>query len=403
MTKTTRNQNGGMRRQQAIGLCINFNYDPDSNGITLTSILKYYLLIHEYLVIITPSPFHNLSQQNQQILNQSNVSQTTIAKQESNGHLLLKTETIAVIDNHRLFHIECIGVTNGYYQHKCTSLCAQFYQQLPSSRLKGILYLPDDVFFNYSYVFRHPSYYSLDEFWIPYSSDILDCILNQKQKWWWWTVFNYWERYCEFFTKNLTDSYQHIFETLYGKNKLLAVVPSDIVYIPFADKQLQTFINVTQHIMTLFPNIFCELALSIIIELTMALCKHWPYQNDRYLFNSTVNLLNNRTRLEQLDVIHLNNPYNRSQYQYRPSLLSYNGYIWPPNRDNELDHRIAIYTGIFPDIVEKQSPNPVEFLHPLKLSKLDSWSYRLWMEAMDVQLKKIKDYIEDFDRTIDLN
>ncbi|CAF1365603.1 unnamed protein product [Didymodactylos carnosus] len=263
-----------MQQQSAIGLCVNFNDDPNVNGTSLFSLLKYYTLINRYIVILTPSVFKGLSVKNQQILRKFNVKQTTTMKRRYNEHIIL-------------------------------------------------------------------------------------------------------------------TQYDHVkpVERLYGFGNIMTQSRADVVYIPFADNQLSTFINITDEILTYLPKTFCEIIISILIDLTGAVSKHWPYQNDRIQFNSTVNRLNNisiqREMEEKNETTASRYPYNTSVYQYRPCLLNIRGYII-----HQRDYR-PVYEAYLTD-------NKHEFIHPLKLSNTRHWYYRLWHRAMDKQIVDLKHYQEKF-------
>ncbi|CAF1315869.1 unnamed protein product [Didymodactylos carnosus] len=387
-------------RQQAIGICINYNLDPDVNGHSLKSILTYYSLIHQYLVILTPSPLDKLSPMNQKILKQFNVRQTSIV-QEPNNHLLLQqmNTTLQHLNKTNLYHIECANTTRGYYQYKCISLCAQFGDKLKQSNilstLHGVLYLADDVFFNFTQVFANPERYSLDEFWIPSSINYVNVTSGKlgprELRNFWWHYQNGWQRFCDMFNKHLPKEYRNVFKILYGPDNVLTTSYADVVYIPFADNQLRMFVKVVSLVMSLYPEVFCEIIITTLVDLSGSLCNHWPYQNDRAIYNSSVNLLNNITNIKR--TYYSPDPYNTNKYKYRPCLLNPDGYIWNAYRRASNSFKIALTTGIFPSyhysLLENESwPEPTEFRHPLKLSDPNSWKSKLWNNAMETQIFK---------------
>ncbi|CAF1387413.1 unnamed protein product, partial [Didymodactylos carnosus] len=387
-------------RQQAIAICINYNYDPDASGHSLKSILTYYSLIHQYLIILTPSPLDKLSRKNQVILKQFNAKQTSVV-QQPNKHLLLQQVNITLshLKQSNLYHVECTNASRGFYQYKCISLCAQFGDRLKQSdifsTLHGVLYLSDDVFFNFTQVFAHPERYSLDEFWITSSIHYVNLTSGKlgarELRNPWWHYRNGWERFRKLFNTDLPKDYRNIFKILYGPDSVLTSSYSDVIYIPFADNQLRTFVKMVALVMSLYPEVFCEVIITTLVDLSSSLCNHWPYQNDRAIYNSSVNLLNNHTNMKRS--YYSPDPYNASRYKYRPCLLNPDGYIWRHYRRASNLFRIAVTTGTFPTYHQNLSKNeswlePTEFYHPLKLSNPNSWESKLWNDAMKIQIFK---------------
>ena len=377
--------------QRTIGLCINFNYDPDVNANTLRSLLMYYTLMHQYVVILTPSPLTSLSKSNQAILQKYNVVALTPMKPQMNRHVRLNVPQNI---NGTLFHLDCVGTDRGFYQHVCMSLCAQFFQQQPNLALRGALYLPDDIFFNFTMILTNPAYYNLDEFWISPATALVDATNGKSQAsaWYWWHVNDNWNRFHDvFFVKK---AYSDILTILYGPKRLLVSALADIVYIPVADNQMELFVNVTDVLMTLYPNVFCEIIISILVDITSALCGHWPYQHDRTIFHSTANRLNNLTNMKYLEkrqrVLHALDPFNSSQYQRRPGLLNLNGSMWGSHRTSETLYRKALFTGRSP-FLNQTDDNQIDYIHPMKLSTNTTWQYQLWHEAMIAQIHQLND------------
>ncbi|CAF1054072.1 unnamed protein product [Didymodactylos carnosus] len=294
--------------------------------------------------------------------------------------------------------MECANATNGYYQQKCISLCAQLYEKLSKKSqirtLKGTLYISDDVFFNFSHVFSQPSRYSLSEFWVTGSLELNNYAENKRVEWRWWYLENAWDRLVLVFNRTLPRRYIKVFETLYGPGKLLTHSRADVVYIPIADNQLSTFIKITDEILTYLPNFFCEVFITIVADLTGALCKHWPYKNDRIKFKSKANRLNNLKIIKHMEntnqIVHARYPYNTSVYQYRPCLLNIEGYIFERSRQAKRE------------ILEKfLSKNIYEFVHPFKLSNATSIPYELWHRSMEGQIQKLKHYQQHYNRSFE--
>jgi hypothetical protein len=372
-------------KQEAIGICVNFNFDPDENGNTLGSILSFYTTINKYVVILTPSPFNRLSIRNLQLFNQFNVT--------SNDR------------SNTIYHIECVNGRSGQFQHKCLLLCAQFYSLLKieqHSTLEGILYLADDLYFNFGYVFSHPERFSLDEIWTTPWLQVVDIITNDKGRlgntWSWWiTKPHLWNSFRNFFLRS--EKYRHIFEILYGSNKRLAIGIADLLYLPFADNQLTTFISIGNELMTLLPSdIFCEIIFSLLVDITMVLSGHWPFENDRSIYNLSLNRLNNLSIIEQMEKTNLikngRDPYSfNNSFRQRPCLFNPDGFIWDHHRLNQQLFQTAIINGTVPiTYLLEPWPYKTEFIHPMKLSNDKHWSFQLWHQGMKQQIQLIKIY-----------
>ncbi|CAF1430419.1 unnamed protein product, partial [Didymodactylos carnosus] len=246
-------------------------------------------------------------------------------------------------------------------------------------------------------VFAHPERYSLDEFWTPSAKQSVDTTnRNFPPPPGWWNSL--WHPFRNFMNNKLPKELKDKLIVLYGPNKILTQIPADILYVPLADRQSTVLVQVINEIMTLFPTAYCEVIFIILVDLTSVLCKHWPYQNDRPLFRSSVNLLNNLSVIRKMEdtnqIINSRNPYNRSQFQERPSQLNPHGYIWTPYRTNEKFYQTTLSTGIFPAYYHSKLQGAdfwhgqTEFIHPLKLSNPNNWQARLWQEAMKSQIHR---------------
>jgi hypothetical protein len=407
LSKESREETLLIQKQEAIGICVNFNFDPDKSGNTLASILYFYTKINKYIVILTPSTFDKLSDRNINLLNQFNVRSILINHNKSNNVYG------SFIDNSlkqtsNVYHMECLDSRSGYLQHKCLLLCAQFYSfvQIKDSNIRGILYLPDDIYFNFGYVFSHPERFSLDEIWTTPWTQLVDIIQNDKglsgNTWWWWNNKPHlWESFRQFFLSNSTRSeeYRRIFKILYGLNKQLAVAIADILYLPFADNQLKNLILITNELMKDFPSdMFCEIIFPLIVDLTMSISNHWPFQNDREIYNSSVNRLNNLSIIEQMERTNLiksaRDPYSRNiHFRQRPCLFNPDGFIWDQNRQNEYLFYNAIINGTVPqNHLLKPWKYRTEFIHPMKLSNNNHWAFQLWHQGMKQQIEQLKQY-----------
>jgi hypothetical protein len=155
--------------------------------------------------------------------------------------------------------------------------------------------------------------------------------------------------------------------------------------------------------MTLLPSdIFCEIIFSLLIDTTMALCGHWPFENDRAIYNLTINRLNNLSIMQQMERTNLiknaYDPYSfNNSYRQRPCLFNPDGFIWNDNRQNQQLFETAIVNGTVPPITYLSKPWPykIEFIHPIKLSNASHWSFQLWHQGMKQQLEKLKKYQKD--------
>jgi hypothetical protein len=409
LAKQTPEENFGFKQQTAIGICINFNYDPDQNGYTLASILSFYTKINKHILIITPSLFNKLSNRNLELFYQFNVKSIEINNRTSNNsHLSFINDQLNTTTT--LYHIKCTDGRSGQLQHKCMLLCAQFYKFVKAkySNLRGILYLSDDLYFNFAYVFSHPERFSLDEIWTTPSTQLLDIIRDVNapsgNRWWWWTNRpQFWNSFRHFFlSKSEThQQYQRIFEILYGPNKRLAIANADLLYLPFADDQLTTFISVTNQFMKFFrSDIFCEIIFSLIIDTTMALSGHWPFQNDQYIFNSSINRLNNLSIIQQMErttnlIKNARDPYSLNvNYRQRPCLFNPGGFIWDHHRSNRQLFEKAIFNGTVPTTKQFFIPwkHRTEFIHPIKLSKANQWPFQLWHQGIILQIEQLYTY-----------
>jgi hypothetical protein len=410
LLKENREEESILKKQKAIGICVNFNFDPDRGGNTLGSILPFYTTINKYVVILTPSPSHKLSDRNLELFYQFNVTSIPVNNLTSNGsHLSFINDLLNTTST--VYHIECADERSGQLQHKCILLCAQFYALLKvqNSTLQGILYVADDLYFNFGYVFSHPERFPLDEIWTTPSMQLVDIITNDKGRfgntWWWWkNKPHLWNSFRDFFlSKSKTlQQYQRIFQILYGSNKRLAVGVADLLYLPFADNQLTTFISITNEFMTLLPSdIFCEIIFPLLVDTTMALCGHWPFQNDREMYNSSVNRLNNLSIVNEMErtrsIKSARDPYSlNNSFRQRPCLFNPDGFIWDHNRQNRQLFEIAIINGTVPIAhLSKPWPYRTEFLHPMKLSNAKQWPFQLWHQGMQQQIEQLKKYQKD--------
>ena len=377
--------------QQKIGLCINFNYNPDAQANTLRSLLMYYTLMHRYIIIITPSSLSSLSEANQALLYQYNVVTLTSTQVERNQHVRLNlTEKI----HGSLFHVSCTGTNRGIYQQVCISLCAQFFDQQHIPSMQGILYIPDDIFLNFTMILMNSVYYNFNEFWISPATGLVDATLGKQQpsRWYWWHVNDNWNRLHQtFFVEKL---YSDFLSIIYGPNRLFVSALADILYIPVADNQLKTFINITDIMMTRFPHAFCEIILPIIVDVASSISGHWPYQHDRILFHSTINRLNNLTNLKKLEknskITNAFKYVNINRYQQRPCLFNVNGSLWGAHRHSEMTYRRMLFTGRSPFFNDTIN-NRIDYIHPMKLSSNSTWQYQLWHQAMRIQIQRLHD------------
>jgi hypothetical protein len=383
-----------IKKQEAIGICVNFNFNPDQNGNTLGSILPFYTRINKYVVILTPYSFNRLSNRNLQLFDQFNVTSISIDNQTSNFSFVN--------------HIECAHAGSGQFQHKCLLLCAQFYAlvKVKHSNLQGILYLADDLYFNFGYVFSHPERFSLDEIWSTPWLQVVDIITNDKGRlgntWSWWKIKPHlWNSFRDLFfsTSNTSEKYREIFQILYGSNKRLAVGIADLLYLPFADNQLTNLISITNELMTILPSdIFCEIIFSLVVDTTMSISGHWPFENDRLIYNSSINRLNNLEIIQQMEKINLikngHDPYSlNNSFRQRPCLFNPDGFIWDHHRQNRQLYQTAIINGTVPiTYLLEPWPYTTEFIHPIKLSNADHWSFQLWHQGMKQQIQLIKIY-----------
>jgi hypothetical protein len=89
-----------LKKQKAIGVCVNFNFDPDSDGNTLGSILSFYTKINKYVVILTPSSFNKFADRNVELFYQYNVTSTLIDNRTTNT----------------VYHIECADGRSGQFR-----------------------------------------------------------------------------------------------------------------------------------------------------------------------------------------------------------------------------------------------------------------------------------------------
>lgn len=365
--------NSIIEKQEAIGICVNFNFEPDDEGNSLSSILRYYTIIHRFIVILSPKPFHQFNEIHLNLFRKYNLIQ------QKDLSLSKSLDTI--------YYIECLNQRSGQLQHKCLLLCAQFYDNLKRNNhlinMEGILYLPDDIFLNYSYIFSQRERFPLNEIWTTPWMQKLDLITNDKgqrgNRWFWWKHRpHFWQSFKELFDANSTKlafEYKQIFEILYGKQKRLAIGIADLIYLPFADHQLNNFISISKYFIEILPSdIFCEIIISLIIDTTMAMSQHWPYENDFFIFNSSVNRLN---RLKSS--------------RMRPCPLNPDGYIWGRNRHNQQLYFNGVFNGIVPlNHLSKPWPFPTEFIHPMKLSNRNHWISHLWHKAMNKQIELLR-------------
>ena len=388
-----------VKKQKAVGICVNFNFDPDQDGNTLGSLLPFYTTINKYVVILTPSSFDKFSGRNLELFYQFNVTSISI----NNSDPLSLHSTI--------YHIECPDARSGQLQHKCLLLCAQFYTRLKvqHSTLRGILYTADDLYFNFAYVLSHPERFALDEIWTTPWMQLVDLITNDKghlgNNWWWWKNRPHlWIGFRDFFlsTSNTSERYRSIFQILYGSNKRLMGGIADLLYVPFADNQMNTFISITNELMTLLPSdIFCEIIFSLLVDTTMALCGHWPFENDREMYNSSVNKLNNLSVIQQMEntnsIKNARDPYSLSNsFRQRPCLFNPDGFIWDQNRQSRQIFETAMINGTVPlKHLLKSWPYRTEFLHPMKLSNAKQWPFHLWHQGMHQQIEQLKKYQRD--------
>lgn len=393
-----------IKKQQAIGICVNFNFDPDNKGNTLGSILPFYTTINQYVVILTPSPFHKLSRENVNILYQFNVTSISVDNQTSNNNHLNRTSTV--------YHIECSDGRSGQSQHKCLLLCTKFYAQLKIQyiSLRGILYIADDLYFNFDYVYSHPERFSLDEIWTTPWMQSVNIITNDKgylgNTWWWWkNKPHLWTSFTNFFLSPSTklEEYQRIFQILYGLNKRLAAGTADLLYLPFTDNQLTSFISITNEFMKIFPSdMFCEIIFPLLVDTTMSICGHWPFENDREIYNSSVNRLNNLSIMYEMErtysIKSARDPYSLNRnFRQRPCLFNPDGFIWGDlhRQNKQLFERAIINRTIPMTHLLKPWSYKTEFIHPMKLSNRNHWSFQLWHQGMQQQIIQLNKYQKD--------
>lgn len=401
-------KDSSIRKQEAIGVCVNFNFNPDRNGNTLASILPYYTMIHKYLVIFTPSPLNELSNANLQLFSQYKVISISVNEQQNSKNDSSPFSKDILKNANTVYHIECANSNGGQYQHKCLLLCAQFYSIIESkdSTLRGILYLADDLYFNFAYVFSHPERFPLDEVWSAPWLQLVDIKTGDKGRlgatWYWWKAKpHFWNSFTKFFLlkSNNTERYREVFEILYGSNKRLAIGIADLLYLPFGDNQLNNFISITKDVLQYFPSdIFCEVIFSLIIDLTMSISGHWPFENDHAIYNSSINRLNNLTFYKDIQQKYffkdVYDPYSsNNQYRQRPSILNPDGFIWDHHRHQQILFENAILNGTTSN---RYSLKPWrftnEFVHPVKLSNQNHWAFHLWHRGIQLQIERIHFY-----------
>jgi len=268
-------------------------------------------------------------------------------------------------------------------------------QKQTNLKLRGVLYLPDDGFFNLILTLNTPHYYSLDEFWISPAALSIDTSkgASQPAAWSWWDHNNNLNRFHQIFFDNKTFS--NVLNTLYGPNRSMVGALADFAYIPIADNQLVTFVEIVDKIMTIFPGVFSELIFPVLVDITSALCGHWPYQHDRVYFNSKINLLNNLTHMRNLEekqqIFHARDPFNTSEYMRRPCLLNFDGAFWGDQRNSEQLYRQNIFINR-PPFANRTLKKQIDYIHPMKLSNNKTWPYQLWHEAMNVQIQQLQHY-----------
>ena len=385
-----------IEKQKAIGLCINFNHNPDAHATALKSLLMYYTLIYQHVAILTPAPFISLSPANQAILKEYGVKAFDPLKPQSNGHTRINASEDFTGS---LFHLGCTGTQMGYYQYLCASLCSQLFRHLADSRasaqLRGVLYLADDMFFNLTLTLTNPRDYSLDEFWITPGNSFIDGrkLTERSSAWGGWGHNDNFNRFQQIFFQG--KAFSDVLSTLYGANYSIAAGLADIVYIPMADNQLSTLVDVVDKMTSIFPGVFSELIFPVLIDIAGALCGHWPYQHDRIYFNSKVNLLNNLTNMRNLEkhrrVLRARDPFNTREFILRPCLLNFGGAFWDSQRNSETLYRQAIFSNRA-TLTNTTRTERMEYVHPMKLSNNASWQYLLWREAMTMQIQKLQQY-----------
>lgn len=246
----------------------------------------------------------------------------------------------------------------------------------------------------------------MDEVWSAPWLQVVDITTGDKgrlgETWYWWKANpHFWTSFINFFLfkSNETQQYREMFEILYGCRKRLAIGIADVLYVPFADNQLTNLISITKDLIRYFPSyIFCEVIFSLIVDLTMSISGHWPFENDQTIYNSSINRLNNLTFLKIIAKKYLFkdllDPYSlNDQFRQRPSILNPDGFIWDHQRHERTLFEKAILHRKTPRRYSLKPWNYTnEFIHPMKLSNRNHWAFHFWHQGIQRQIKHLHLY-----------
>jgi hypothetical protein len=82
-----------------------------------------------------------------------------------------------------------------------------------------------------------------------------------------------------------------------------------------------------------------------------------------------------------------------NSFRQRPCLFNPDAFIWDHHRQNRQLYQTAIINGTVPITYLSESwPYATEFIHPIKLSNANHWSFQLWHQGMKQQIQFIQSY-----------
>ena len=362
--------------QQAMAVCINFNFVPADNS--LWQVLRYHSRLHDRMAVVLPVPFHALSAHQRHWF----------------AHLFPQVHVLEAVE-------EADGRCQQYSLLRCLEWANSTGALLDGDEVRGVLYMADDMWFDFYEVLyprsQHPDAlptftnvslfhthltYPLDEFWYPLPVMELNMALEADSvgNWEWLDggrgpYFRFLKHVWRAWPQEWRDMLSSVIGT---PDTVVTNAVADLVYVPTSRQQLHNLMTVLRHTLYGIPQpewcVFSEVLLTQLVHLAMMLSgvqpaiplpAEGPYYDRQYetlYFHPDRNATTLYAQLHRF----LTGPPPRpslpplppgNSTRVRPVPLRVDGYRW--DRGDVAWLRRHVLSG---------DGDPV-FLHPLKLSR----------------------------------
>ena len=388
--------------QDRVAVCINFNNPP--HPVALELILRLQTQLHRWLAIVSPASSSELSAEVQQILSRYPA----------------------------VSYLHGLNESRGFCQQYSLAACLQHWNAQPAHSFDGVMYLADDMWFNWLEVlvprcqqaelseqqgvytsfttassattrFRYP----FDEVWY-YPSGRMAWMKEGRERYgdWWFNETEMWPTFRSSYWA-LPPQWRDWLSTVSGRRHfVLTESIADVVYVPFHHQQLSNLLTVLATVNShSFPapvtEIYCpfsEAGMDGWLHLAMILSGRPPLvrlpDNGVYLSSSHSKLpaWGNGSSyyqeyleyLESLDFRRRRGQAEQSQgWQLRPVPFQYYGFNF---RRDDWD--------LLRWITTQSEGNPIA-AHPLKLSNASSPATAIYTEAHTLLIQRLHAFEQD--------